>query len=315
MQILLEQIQYPEHQLFLFEQKKIEKVDALRKSQELIFQLTFDTPLVPAAFYEFYSRFDQTFGRIPTLNNASFLIRYLSRPSEDQILEYWPLMIEYLSRQDLLIRCLESFMVNLQSETLEIAVKDEHYYNEIEQKYASKILKTYQNFGFPIQQVKPVYSEEAKSDADILNERETSMPPIIEIPKPVEEPVAEAPKPAYRSEGYGGSRGGYSRKEPEVTETSIGGPINGAVMNCKDIDDEMSRCVLEGYIFDVETRDIRNGEMMLITAKFTDYTDSIYIKMFAKSAETKKMVPKILAKGNWVKVSGRIQFDTWTNSI
>ena len=36
--------------------------------------------------------------------------------------------------------------------------------------------------------------------------------------------------------------------------------------------------------------------MMLITAKFTDYTDSIYIKMFAKSAEMKKMVPKILKK-------------------
>lgn len=60
-----------------------------------------------------------------------------------------------------------------------------------------------------------------------------------------------------------------------MTETSIGGPINGTPMNCKDIDDEMSRCILEGYIFDAETRDIRNGEMMLITAKFTDYTDSI----------------------------------------
>lgn len=99
MQILLDQIQYPDHQLFLFEQKMIEKVDALRKSQELIFHLTFDTPLIPAAFYEFYSRFEQTFANIRTMNNASFLIRYLSQPSEEQILEYWPLMIEYLSRQ------------------------------------------------------------------------------------------------------------------------------------------------------------------------------------------------------------------------
>ena len=54
MQILLEQIQYPEHQLFLFEEKMIEKVDVYSQRQELIFNLTFDTPLVLAAFYEFY---------------------------------------------------------------------------------------------------------------------------------------------------------------------------------------------------------------------------------------------------------------------
>ena len=34
MQILLEQIQYPEHQLFLFEEKMIEKVDVFRQRQE-----------------------------------------------------------------------------------------------------------------------------------------------------------------------------------------------------------------------------------------------------------------------------------------
>ncbi|MFR1836632.1 MAG: PolC-type DNA polymerase III, partial [Turicibacter sanguinis] len=141
------------------------------------------------------------------------------------------------------------------------------------------------------------------------------MPQIVEVPKPVEAPPVEQPKPSYRSESYSGSRGGYSRKEPEVTDTSIGGPINGNPMSCKEIDDEMSRCILEGYIFDAESRDIRNGEMLLVTAKFTDYTDSIYIKMFAKSAETKKMVPKLLAKGNWVRVSGKIQFDTFSKEL
>ena len=316
MQILLEQIQYPEHQLFLFEEKIIEKVDAFRKKQELLFHLTFDTPLISAAFYEFYSRFEQTFKRINTVNSATFTIRYLSRPTDEQMLEYWPLMIEYLSRQDLLIRCLESFKASIIGDELQIAVKEEQYYKDIEEKYAHKIQQSYEQFGFPIKSVRPIYSEDALSDADILTEREVSLPPIVEVPKQVE-PELVPQKPTYRSEGggYGGSRGGYSRKEPEVTETSIGGVINGTPMNCKDIDDEMNRCILEGYIFDAETRDVRNGEMMLITAKFTDYTDSIYIKMFAKSDETKKMVPKILKKGNWVRVSGRIQFDTFSKEL
>ncbi len=315
MQILLEQIQYPEHQLFLFDNKLIEKVDVFRKRQELLFHLTFDTPLVSAAFYEFYSHFENTFGRISTINHASFTIRYLSRPSDEQILEYWPLMIEYLSRQDLLIRCLESFKATVVGDQLQIAVKEARDYQEIKEKYAIKIQRGFEQFGFPIKEVCPIYSEDALSDAEILTRRETSLPPIVEVKKSVEtEPNPQ--RPTFRNEGGArGGRGGYSRKEPEVTETSIGGPITGNPMNCKDIDDEMSRCVLEGYIFDAETRDIRNGEMLLITAKFTDYTDSIYIKMFAKSDETKKMVPKILKKGNWVRVSGRIQFDTFSKEL
>ncbi|HAX73639.1 MAG TPA: PolC-type DNA polymerase III, partial [Firmicutes bacterium] len=110
-------------------------------------------------------------------------------------------------------------------------------------------------------------------------------------------------------------RGGYSRKEPEITDTSIGGMIEQDPMLCRDIDDEMNRCVLEGYIFASESRDVKGGELAIITAKFTDYTDSIYVKMFARTPEAKKAFPKILGKGNWVKVSGKIQFDTFAKEL
>ncbi|MGL4372336.1 MAG: exonuclease domain-containing protein, partial [Turicibacter sp.] len=95
----------------------------------------------------------------------------------------------------------------------------------------------------------------------------------------------------------------------------IGGVIEADAMLCKDIDDEMNRCVLEGYIFASESRDVKGGEMTIVTAKFTDYTDSVYVKMFAKSPETKKAFPKMLGKGNWVKISGKIQFDTFSKEL
>jgi len=315
MQILLEQIKYPEHQVYLFENKKIKKVDVFRKRQELIFHLLFEQPLMPAAaFYEFYQRFDQTFGSIPTLEKASFFINYDAATTEEQILDYWPLVLEYLSRQDLMIRCLEGFKVEVHDEVLQIAVKDEQYFQEIEHKYAVKIKACYETFGFFLKTVKPVFCDQAKSDVDLLTEREVALAPIIETPK-IEEPVVESATPPQYGNSYSKGRGGYSRKEPEITATSIGAPITATPMNCRDVDDEMGKCVLEGYIFDAETRDIRNGEMVLITAKFTDYTDSMYIKMFAKTDQAKKMVPKILAKGNWIRVSGRIQFDTFSQEL
>lgn len=313
MQILLDQIKYPEHQLSLFEKNQIEKVDVFRKRQELTFHLRFNQPLLPtAAFYEFYQRFDQTFSGIPSINQASFLIGYENLPNKQQFLEYWPIVLEYLSRQDLMIRCLEGFEIQIENDELQIAVKDRNYLQEIEGKYASKIQRCYEQFGFSLKGVKPVFSDTAKSDADILTEREVTFTPIIETPRTEVPP--EAPAQTYNYSKVQG-RGGYSRKEPEITETSIGAPITSTPMNCKDIDDEMGRCVLEGYIFDSETRDIRNGEMLLVTAKFTDYTDSMYIKMFAKTDQAKKMVPKILGKGNWIRVSGRIQFDTFSQEL
>ena len=317
MRVLLEQIEYPEHQLFLFENKQIERVDVSRKQGELAFHLLFDEPLLPpAAFQEFYHRFYQTFTNITTIKEADFLIRYFAEPTMEQTLAYWPLVLEYLGREDLLIRSLESLEATITDGELQLAVKEDQQFQEVEQKYAAKIKQTYEAFGFALQAVKPIFSDLAKSDADILIAREKMLPPIIERPRE-ETPPPETAPPQYDHNNGNGRSGsnGYRRKEPEVSETTIGAPITAIPMNCKDVDDEMSRCVLEGYIFATDVRDIRGGEMSLIVAKFTDYTDSMYLKMFAKSEQTKKMVPKVLAKGNWVRVSGRIQFDTFSQEL
>ncbi|MCL1949397.1 MAG: PolC-type DNA polymerase III, partial [Turicibacter sp.] len=313
LQILLEQIGFPEHQASQLANGQIEKVDVFRQQRELLFHMVLEKPLVPAALFEFFDRFHRTFASIHTLSQASFTIRYLSEPKTEDIIGNWPLMIELLSRQNVMIRALESFEVRMAGGELLIPVRENNYFQEIEQNYAPQIKGLYQRLGFGVEAVKPVISDAAKSDEEILNERLNALAPIIEAPRMDSPPPP--PPPKYENNYGGGGRGNYSRKEPEVTDTSIGPPINSQPMNCRDIDEEMSRCVLEGYIFDGETRDIRGGEMVLVTAKFTDYTDSIYLKMFAKTDATKKGVPKILKKGNWVRVSGRIQYDTFSNEL
>jgi len=315
LQILLEQIGYPEHQASQLANSQIEKVEVFQQRRELLFQLAFEQPLLPAALFEFFDRFHKTFNSISTISQASFTVRYLSEPTPAQILENWPLMIEILSRHDVMIRTLEAFQVQLDQSNLEILVKETSDYDHIQHNYAIKIKELYNSLGFPIENVKPVISEQAKSDADFLTEQLNNFTPIQEIPRQETPPPPPPPRNDYNNYGNGGGRGGYSRKEVEVTETSIGTPITATPMNCRDIDEEMSRCTLEGYIFDAEERDIRGGEMLLVTAKFTDYTDSIYLKMFAKTDATKKMVPKVLKKGNWIKVQGRIQYDTFSNEL
>ncbi|HAX73638.1 MAG TPA: PolC-type DNA polymerase III, partial [Firmicutes bacterium] len=172
MEILLQQIKYPDHQLFLFENKIIEKVDVLRKSNQMMFYLLFDEPLVGAAFFELYHNFDMTFENIKTIQEASFTIKYQREVSDDKIKEYWPLIIEYLSRKQILIRYLESFSIKVEDHNIQIAVSNNQYVQDIEQHYVELIAATYRRFGFHVNRVMPYLCTNAKSDDDLLTERE-----------------------------------------------------------------------------------------------------------------------------------------------
>lgn len=50
--------------------------------------------------------------------------------------------------------------------------------------------------------------------------------------------------------------------------------------------------VIQGYIFDVDIRNLRSGRDLLIVS-LTDYTDSIQIKMFSKGDEQKNCLKRL----------------------
>ncbi|MCY8414433.1 PolC-type DNA polymerase III, partial [Bacillus spizizenii] len=77
--------------------------------------------------------------------------------------------------------------------------------------------------------------------------------------------------------------------------------------------DEERRITVQGYVFDVETRELKSGRTLCIF-KITDYTNSILIKMFAREKEDAALM-KSLKKGMWVKARGSIQNDTFVRDL
>ena len=66
-------------------------------------------------------------------------------------------------------------------------------------------------------------------------------------------------------------------------------------MEIKQIQDEESRITIEGFVFDVEVKELRSGRSLL-TFKVTDYTDSILVKMFSRDKEDAELMG-LLKKG------------------
>ena len=105
----------------------------------------------------------------------------------------------------------------------------------------------------------------------------------------------------------------------------MGGPISSdtAVTEMRYISDEETDLTVWGEIFDVQTRETKNGAL-IATIFFTDFTSSFSLKMFGsekkgkfvklKRPDLENMLEK-LKKGTSVIVSGKVKEDTYNNTF
>ncbi|MFD2616854.1 PolC-type DNA polymerase III [Terrilactibacillus laevilacticus] len=107
-------------------------------------------------------------------------------------------------------------------------------------------------------------------------------------------------------------------KEKQAEDTpagpfQIGYDIKDDPVPINQIQDEERRITIQGYVFDVETRELRSGRTLLLF-KITDYTDSILVKTFSRDKDDASKF-SALKKGIWVKVRGGVQNDTFVRDL
>ena len=79
-----------------------------------------------------------------------------------------------------------------------------------------------------------------------------------------------------------------------------------------NIIEEEKKITVQGSVFDLDMKELRNGST-LFTFNVTDFTDSIAMKMFAKTKDDVKVLSQ-LANGKWVKARGRVEYDRFMRS-
>jgi len=90
-------------------------------------------------------------------------------------------------------------------------------------------------------------------------------------------------------------------------------PKNEQVIQMQDIVEEENRVTIEGYVFDVEIRELRSKRKLLLV-KMTDYSSSFLVKKFSNNSTDEEMFDSFKS-GMWLKVRGKVQEDTFVRDL
>lgn len=298
-QILLQQINMTDDTFMTyFEDGEIKKLTIHKASKSWHFHFQFKS-LLPFQIYDTLTmRLTQTFAHIAKVTSSIEVQD--AEVSESLVQDYWSRCIEELQGiSPPIISLLNQQKPKLKGNKLIVKTKTDTEAAALKNKYSSMIQAGYRQFGFPDLQLDAeifVSEQEVQKfrEQKLAEDQERAMQALIEMEKKDKESDEDqAPS--------GPLVIGYQIKDNEEIRT------------LDSIMDEERRITVQGYVFDVETRELKSGRTLCIF-KITDYTNSILIKMFAREKEDAALM-KSLKKGMWVKARGSIQNDTFVRDL
>ncbi len=239
-------------------------------------------------------------------------------PSELFTESYYPELIENLKRNIGFVNgFLDNSKATLADDTLTIELRNGGYELLKKANFSSEVSKfIYNQFG---REIKIKLTGEFEKNQE---EYEKMMQETLEnIPKhyePVEKPKTEEkrfeppeiPKSVVEntenldinkvdSENKDIIKGKRIRDDAITISEALSSHINDKVVICGDV-------------FDTEIKDIK-GERSVITFTVTDYTGSLLIKNFEKTAELENLYYSKVKKGSTIIVKGKLSYDTFAN--
>ncbi|ARI77472.1 PolC-type DNA polymerase III [Halobacillus mangrovi] len=296
MHYLLEQIQFPQDLIEPhFKDSSMKKLIVFKEKKLWHFHFLFPKPLPPSVYELFTAKLTSTFRSIAEVdwtietNNKTL--------SPEEIVEYWQGFIKTMtnltpSYKDLLME--QKPEVN--GNKIMLTCRNLAESHAVKKKLEAPLQQFCANVGLPALMLSTQVKEEQDQIKKFQEERQK------EDKRLVQQAVKEQEERAKEKEDdapKGPLEIGYKiQEDPEPMET---------------IEEEERRKVVQGYVFDVEVKELRSGRHLLLL-KVTDYTDSFSIKMFSRGDDHAEMF-KHMKKGMWIKARGGIQTDNFTNEL
>ena len=103
-------------------------------------------------------------------------------------------------------------------------------------------------------------------------------------------------------------------KKDVIKKTPYRAKKNTEITPIKDVLYEVENINIKGSIFGIDYFESKTG-YKIITLKVTDYTDSIYVKMFTKDDDEYSLIKKLLKEGSWYNFYGKASMDKYANEI
>ena len=192
--------------------------------------------------------------------------------------------------------------------TITVANKAEEMKLRSIEKDLAKLLKKagYQNVSFEIK---------IDEEQGLQVQREIEKTLVEEVKKveatPIQVTSTEEPKKNHFTKGNYQKKTVIDRSNPDVV---IGRTIDTDSMHIHDIIGEMNNITIEGTIFGIDVRETKT-ELKIVTLKVTDYTDSIYVKLFLHDDEEASEVLPKLKTGKFYLFRGNTKDDQYSKEL
>jgi len=121
-------------------------------------------------------------------------------------------------------------------------------------------------------------------------------------------------KPESKSKENNWSRSSFGRNKVNDPEVIYGRNVEGTEVSIAEISEATGECVIHGKIFDMEEKELKNGEKMIVIFAITDFTDSISGKIFINKDDW-ALLKDDFKKNKFYKIKGIPVYDTYVKEI
>ncbi|MFC7679567.1 PolC-type DNA polymerase III [Paenibacillus sp. GCM10028914] len=268
----------------------IEQVEISRGSKEWLITIEKET-LVPSEIYRtFCLRIQEKMNHIAKIR---FVFKYQGAVREaDIVQEYWSLFLEWVHRE---IPSVNGWMARAKQE-----VEDGQLQLTMADGMSLELARKKQIDGAITRFFSQYFALNLRVKMSVGDNGQAAYEEFEQKKREEEREVIQAMMTSLEAEDE------VDEEEGDI-KLQVGNEIKDQPVPIQEIQDEEKKIVIQGTIFGLDRKELRNG-MTLFTFNLTDFTDSLQMKMFAKTKEDLKVL-SLLDNGKWVKARGRVEFD------
>ncbi len=301
LQILLEKLQLEEEYYPLFETAKLKKIVVSRNQNSWVIFLDLEK-FLPVFLYEKMDALKKNL----TEKDVTFYYE-VKKGNVKPLLEGFPEVLDKIEK----LPYKERYLSSLQEEDGELVLVASNKVEALRLEEVQKeIEKEYAKFGYrkeiPIvishsdENISSLIQKDLEVDLEMFQKKAASKEDAT---------IKQAPS----------STNSYPRKaraKQSVEEGCIlGRKFDGNALSISAIQGEDDNIIVEAFAFGVDYFESSRSDFKIITLKLTDYTDSIYCKVFVRDTDEYQRLCKVLKQGNWFRIRGYTKNDSFSKEL
>ena len=294
---ILKKINYKNDYFVEFIDAKVDRVNANGSKLDIVIHNK--TNLTTEAYNELEKSFKDFFNI-----EEIYLYIIVDEIDNDKLLNEYKNIIGLLKKEKSL---LEIFEDSLAFEEEKYLIKAAHEFEKATiEKYIPRITEYLEKRGFDIDIDVVLSLEERENIKNTINND-------LEIKIPTTKVIKQEEKAPTKTNFTNFEKPKYEKKE--VNEDTIKGRvIKDDAVSIKTIVGEEESVTIEGEVFGTEEFEPSSKAFKILTIKLTDYSDSIYCKIFSRDEEEFASLKKNCKVGAWLKIRGSTKLDKYAGN-